>query len=182
MVTAAALGVFLLDWAIVSPLLASRDELAGREAMLRDKIDDGYRLQRQSRLAARQLRQWHNESLPTDGSASERKLLSLLGEWARQEQLSLSSIRPDRGSQAHGLHEVTFQASGEGPMRAVARFLHRIESAPMPLRIREVQIASRSDGADDLTVQLRVSTLWDQNAPPAEPVTPMNAQTARSEP
>ena len=50
-------------------------------------------------------------------------------------------------------------------MRAVARFLWEMESADLPLRIHDVQLGSRTEGRDDLSVQLHFSTLY---APPAE--------------
>jgi hypothetical protein len=45
-------------------------------------------------------------------------------------------------------------------MEAVARLLWRMETTELPLRISEVQIGSRRDGADDLSLQLMASTLY----------------------
>ena len=59
------------------------------------------------------------------------------------------------------------QAAGTGSMNAVSRFLWRVETAGIPLRVKEMQLGSRKEGADDLTVQLRLSTIYAPGARPA---------------
>jgi hypothetical protein len=55
---------------------------------------------------------------------------------------------------------MTVLTAGTGNMRAVARFLYLAETTTLPLRIRELQIGSRKEGTDDLSVQLKLSTLY----------------------
>ena len=104
-----------------------------------------------------------------------------MGSWSQQANLPLVSIRPDRPTDAHGLHEMTFQATADGSMRAVAAFLYRIETASVPVRVRELQIAPRTEGSDDLTVQLRISTLWEDRRTPATPGAPIPGAPASKE-
>ena len=44
-------------------------------------------------------------------------------------------------------------------MRAVTGFLWRLENASFPVRVAELQIGTRKEGADDLSLQLRISAL-----------------------
>lgn len=169
MVAGAAAGILLLDRVLISPMLDSHALLAARHEILLKEMSDARRLIGESRTARRQFRQWYTEGLAGDASATESQLLDALRNWSQESRLTLSSIRPDRAGQTHGLNEITLQATGEGSMQTVARFLHRLEAADMPVRIRELQLASRTDATDDLTMQLRVSTLWDPQRPASGP-------------
>ena len=57
------------------------------------------------------------------------------------------------------LQEITFLAAGTGPMSAVAGFLWRLESSPLPVRVADLQLGTRKEGADDLSLQVRISAL-----------------------
>ncbi|MCY3019323.1 MAG: hypothetical protein NTW87_09900, partial [Planctomycetota bacterium] len=74
--------------------------------------------------------------------------------------LTLSSVKPDRPESKGQVKEIHVQATGTGPMEAVARFLWRMHSASFPLKITEFQLGSRTDGTNDLALQLKVSTLY----------------------
>jgi len=52
-------------------------------------------------------------------------------------------------------------------MNAIARFLWRVETAGIPIRLKELQLGSRKEGTDDLTLQLRLSTLYQATPSPA---------------
>ena len=50
-------------------------------------------------------------------------------------------------------------------MRSMAAFLQRVEASNLPVRVHELQIASRTENTDDLTLQMRVSTMWEDAKP-----------------
>ena len=81
-------------------------------------------------------------------------------DWAQEAGLTLWSMKPERLDQEDDLREIMFQAAATGPMSAVSRFLWRIETTSIPLRVKEVQLSSRREGTDALSLQLRVSTLY----------------------
>ncbi|MEX0775580.1 MAG: GspMb/PilO family protein [Phycisphaeraceae bacterium] len=163
---AAVVAVLLLDWLVLSPVLSSRERLAVLRQKLQKEQVTAQRLLADDSAATRRYRNLVAVSLPGDASAAESRLLNDLRTWSQQAGFKLSSIRPDRASAVNDLNELSFQATGEGSMHALARFLYMLRNAQMPLRVLELQVASRSDAADDLTVQLRISTLW--RAPAAE--------------
>ena len=70
----------------------------------------------------------------------------------------------------HG-ESTPFSVSGAGSMRAVAGFLWRLESSPLPVRLTELQLGARREGTDDLNLQVRLSALC-QPPGPSEPSTP----------
>ena len=100
----------------------------------------------------------------TPGEA-ESQALHAVRDWTEQTGLSLSSVKPEYIAGRGGVRQIAFRAAGTGTMRAVARFLWEMESADLPLRIHDVQLGSRTEGRDDLSLQLSFSTLY---APLAE--------------
>jgi hypothetical protein len=80
--------------------------------------------------------------------------------WSQEAGLKITSLKPERLPDKRSLAEISFQATGTGNMNAVSRFLWRIETAKVPIRVKELQVGSRKEGADDLTLQLRFSTLY----------------------
>jgi len=97
--------------------------------------------------------------LKSGPAETESRVLHAVRDWSQEAHLSLSSLRPERMTDKGELREVTFRASGTGPMSAVAGFLWRLENASFPIRVTELQLGTRKEGTDDLSLQLRISAL-----------------------
>jgi len=169
MITGVVLALFALDYLVLSPLTASREQLDVKQQSLQRELDAARKTANASRTALKKFREYRAAGLSTDASATESSLLNTLRSWAQESNLTLLSLRPDRAASGHGLNELAFQASAEGSMRSIMSFLHRIDSASLPVRVNELQIASRTENSDDLTLQMRISTMWEdakQAAPP----------------
>lgn len=161
LVTAVAVGLWALDFVVIGPLTASRDALLDRRARLDAEMQQAQKTKRASRDAAKQWRYFRAAGLGDASSATGGGLLNTLLEWSRDSSLPMQSLRPDRAGETQGLHELTFQAGADGSLGAMSRFLFRVESSTLPIRPRELQIAARAEGSDDLTMQVRLSTLWE---------------------
>lgn len=90
---------------------------------------------------------------------AESHILHAIRNWSQESGLSLSSLRPERAAQKGDLREITFQASATGRLNAVVGFLSRLESSPIPIKVVELQLGTRKEGTDDLSLQLRISAL-----------------------
>ena len=182
---ATVLGLLVLDSYVLTPLFDARTARIALRDKLELELDQAQRLLSQSRSAQRRFRVMQAQgNLQREASATESSLLAYLQTLAQESRVQLLSIRPDRTTAGHGLRELTFQVSGDGNLRAVMTFLHRLESAPLPLRVREVQIAPRTEGADDLSMTLRVSSIWEESTatnqitPPVHTMQSANSQVA----
>lgn len=161
LVTAVAVGLWALDFVVIGPLTASRDALLDRRARLEADLLEAQKTINTSSKAAKQWRYFRAAGLGDASSATGGGLLNTLLEWSRDSSLPMQSLRPDRAGETQGLHELTFQAGADGSLGAMSRFLFRVESSTLPIRPRELQIAARAEGSDDLTMQVRLSTLWE---------------------
>jgi hypothetical protein len=161
--TAGVLALLAVDRVAISPLFERRD-----------RVDAEYdtatvQLQRADQLFAngpRMNARWHDmvqAGLKAEVTDAESQALHALHDWAADSGLSLMSLQPDKVERAKkgqtDFQTLTLRASGTGSMRSISRFLYRVQTATIPLRVTDVQISSRKEGTDDLMLTLAVSTL-----------------------
>lgn len=163
-VTGAVLGLLALDYLLITPFLDSREQLVSQREILERDLASAKQTILVSHTARRRWGQFKNAGLQTDASATENNLLNEIRQWSQDAKLSLVALRPDRASSDNGLQEMTFQVSGQGTMQAISAFVFHVETTQLPVRIREIQIATRTEGKNDLSMQMRISTLWDDVA------------------
>ena len=103
--------------------------------------------------------------LKRDPAEAESQVLHALADWSRETGVKIVSMKPERAAEREkekkSLQEITFVAAGTGSMSAVSRFVWRAETTKIPLRIKALQLGSRKEGTDDLTLELKLSTLYE---------------------
>ena len=107
--------------------------------------------------------------LPAVAGDAERAVMAGVTSWADESRFDLVSVRPrvrDIGPKKRPLLEV--RVSGTGSLAAVAGFIHRIESASLALAIEDLEISSPREGADRLTLSLRLTGLLSETEAPAK--------------
>lgn len=194
-----AVAVLVLDRYALTPYLARRAQLTAAKLSILGELDGAQILFARKTQLSPKWEEMLNSGLKTDAAAAESAVLNALRDWSQESGLALSTLKPERSIQividAEGrqvgalatlkpersiqraeLSELTFQAAGVGTMSAVSRFLWRVESSPLPVRVNDLQLGARREGTDDLTLQVRVSALC--VAPP--PAKPAAARTAAS--
>ena len=165
----AAVALLALDRYLITPLMDSGAALRAEQALLVKEMEDAERLFDRRRLMGRKWEELTAGGLTSDPQEAESRLLHAMRDWAEEWGLSLSSLKPERDTKGGTVREITVVVSGTGPMRAVTRFLWRAETTGLPLRIREVQVSARKEGTDELSLQLKASTLYLGADEPATP-------------
>jgi hypothetical protein len=163
--TAAAVAILLGDRYVVTPLAARGAAIEAEQQRRAGQLDNATTLIRRKRALADEWKRMTEGGLATDPAEAESRALHALRDWASKSGLTLGTIRPERKEGAERLREITVQVSGTGPMSAVSHFLWFAENSDLPLRIVELQIGSRKEGADDLSLQIKASTLYLAEAP-----------------
>ena len=158
--TIIALVILAADHYALTPLLDHRAEIAAQRDKLQAETERaGLVLSRAAQIGPK-WKEMQEAGLKSDPAEAESRVLHAIRDWAADAGLRLSLLKPDRSAGKTILPVISFQAAGSGPMSAVARFLWQIENAAIPLHVTEVQLASRKEGTDNLSVQLRLSTLY----------------------
>ncbi|HEX2971939.1 MAG TPA: GspMb/PilO family protein [Tepidisphaeraceae bacterium] len=159
-VTTAVLGLFAIDHFALQPLL-------DRRAQVQTDIDKQQELLvRATGLFANKNKltvKWNDmltTGMTSNASAAESQVLHAVRDWAQETSLSLSSVKPERTEQDKQFQRIVFRATGTGTMASIGGFLWKIQNSRIPIRITDMQIASRKDGVDDLTLQIGISTIY----------------------
>lgn len=173
--TIIALCVLVLDVYVLTPLMAQRSAVQADQARLLGKLTQARSLLKRRRLLGRKWRGMLTDGMKRDPAEAESQLLRALRRWSSEARVRLSSLRPERSMEESPLPEITVHAAGTGSMAAASRLLWRIETAKIPVKVRMLQLGSRKDGTDDLSLHLRVSTLY---SPPG-PASPKQAAKRR---
>jgi len=166
-VTLAVVGIFVLDRYALTPFLDMQD----RQQVERDRVLKEIKSARSLGLERKDLApKWRERieaGLKDDPAEAEGQVLHALRDWAKECGLTLTLLKPERPESKSELREVQIQALGTGNMQNVSKFLWSVQNARFPLKIKEFQLNSRTDGKNDLALQLKVSTLYLAPLPPA---------------
>ncbi len=112
--------------------------------------------------AAHTQRAWNEMqagALPKDAAQAEQELITAFDRWGRENRIELGSIKPQwkRGTTRYSTLECRVDATGSLP--TLSRFLYELEKSPMALRVDSVELTSRDEGGNKLTLGLIVSGL-----------------------
>jgi hypothetical protein len=103
--------------------------------------------------------------LPADESAAEHEALKAFDRWSQSSRVSIASIKPQwsRGRDARTTLEC--RADGFGGLESLTRFLHELEADPRAFHLLGLEITSRDNNGDQLSVAVRVSGLLLEETP-----------------
>jgi hypothetical protein len=160
-----AVVILVGDQWVWTPLTAWRGQLTDQKLHVLEQLQANQRLMHTRRELAPRWRQIVTAGVPTDPAASESKLLYTLRDAAKQTQVNLLTVQPERPAGKGELREVIVAVSGSGSMSAISRFLYQLDTTEVPLRIERLRLAT-AEGRDEMKIELRISTLWRQ--PPKE--------------
>jgi len=158
--TLAVLAVLLIDYCALTPLTTQQDALQTERMRILADIGHSQKLVAERRKLAPTWHSMVSSGLKEDPAEAEGQLLHALRDWAKESGFALSSVKPDRPESKERLKEIHVQATGAGPMEGVAKFLWKMQSASFPVKVMEAQLGSRTDGTNDLALQVKISTLY----------------------
>lgn len=172
--TVASVALLVVDVYVLTPVLGRREVVRAERERLLAELRQTHHLLERRKLLAPKWRGMLAGGMRGDPAEAESQILRSLRRWASEGGVSLSSLRPDRSTEKTDLPEITVHVTGTGSMYAVSRMLWHIEAAATPIKIKMLQLGSRKEGTDDLSMHLRVSTLY----LPPEPAPDRSARAA----
>lgn len=157
-VAVAAVLMLIADKFVVGPIRAQREEVKARKLELKAELDKAQILFARQRLMERKWKAMLSDGLRND-TETESRIARALDGWSKDTRLTLSSVKPERVASDKGLKEMTFVVAGTGALEAVARFLWQIETAPLPIKVKDMQLGSTNESGQIMSLQLRLSAL-----------------------
>jgi Tfp pilus assembly protein PilO len=167
--TLIAVAVLALDHFALSPMLDQLAQLRADEKFYTDKLAHANSLFLHRKGTEARWNQMVADGLKSDAADTENALDHAVYEWAQASNLTLKSCTPERAVQKDR-PEVVLYVVGAGRMSAVAQFLYRAQTSKLPVKPEDVEIASRREATDDLTLSMHLSGLYfpaDWKAAPA---------------
>lgn len=155
-----AVGILVLNSMVLVPV-SERRSLAKqeREDLSVDWTKAKNVLERKDLLENR-WKKMQKSGLSNDIENTESTILRFLKECSSDNNLSLSSIQPERLSSKDDLGEIDFILSCTGDMYAVTEFLSDLETGDVPIKLKTVQLGSKDESGALMTLQLKLSSIY----------------------
>jgi type II secretion system (T2SS) protein M len=158
-VAIAGVAILVADKLIIGPLWDGWKARSTRIAELKKSVTQGaVLLQREGAIRSR----WDSmrtNTLPENISAAENEMLQAFERWSQDSRISVSSIKPQWKRAGDDFMTLECRADAFGSMQALTRFLYDMEKDPLALKVESVEITSRDNEGQQLSLALQVSGL-----------------------
>lgn len=149
----------MLDRFVLTPALRQLERTESQKQELLAQLTEARSLFERRAMLERKWKTMLSDGLRNDAEA-ESRVARALDEWSVDTRLMLSSVKPERVAGDKGLKEMTFVVAGKGQLDAVAKFLYKVETAELPIKVKDLQLGSASEAGDSMSLQLRLSALY----------------------
>ena len=160
MIAGAAVLILILDRLVFTPMMKTWEERSAEISTLQKSITKGRSLIERADRTQAIWRDMQANALPKDSAQAEQEVISAFDKWGHASGTDLGSIKPQwkRGAtDRYSILECRIDASGN--VAALTRFLYEVEKSPLALRIDSLDLTSRDDQGQKLTLSLLVSGL-----------------------
>ncbi|WP_414660041.1 hypothetical protein [Horticoccus sp. 23ND18S-11] len=159
-VAGACVALLILEYWVRAPLFGLWQAHSLDIAKLQKNVTVGRSTISRAAQIERRWLDMQSNALPKDPAQAEQDVISAFDRWGRANNIELSSIRPQwkRGStDKYSLLECRVDATGTIP--TLSHFIYELEHSPLALRVDAVELTSRDDNGQKLTLGLIVSGL-----------------------
>ena len=158
--TVAVVGVLGLDKFFVSPLLARMEEVKIKIEKSESELADQERDMTNARRARRKWATASGGTVKRDAPEVESQINNTVRNWANETRMSFTGFRPFGTDKEKGFTRITYVVTGAGSMEQIGRFLHKIQTAKIPVRIIDLQLSPKTrEGVDDLNLSLKLASI-----------------------
>jgi hypothetical protein len=153
------IGLFLLDRMVLSPAIAGWKQQGERLSSVREKVKRGRQVLEREKATRARWDEMLRTDLPEDNSAAEDEVFKAITRWARDSQISFTSLTPQWRNHEEGYDTFECRATATGDQAALGRLVYEIESDPLPARIEECDLSARDAVGKQLELMVRFSFL-----------------------
>jgi hypothetical protein len=154
------LSALVGDRFILTPTIRRLGVLEDTKQVLLAELNEAQNLFERRRLMEKRWKELLGDGLKNESQA-ESRILHAVDDWARQSRFTLTSVKPERLSEVKsGLKEMTFTIAGTGSLESTGEFLMQVETASVPVKIKDIQLGSANETGDNMSLQLLLSSLY----------------------
>jgi hypothetical protein len=153
-----AVALFAGDRLLLSPLVKSWKGRSQAIVDLRKRIAQGETLLLRQQAIHSHWDQMRTNTLPTDASVAEQRLLQAFESWAQESRVSVTSIAPQK-REGDDYTSLECRVDAYGNLSTVTRFLYDLERDPLGLKLESVEVSARDNEGQQISLGLQVSGL-----------------------
>ncbi len=144
---------------VVDPLTQSWKARAAQITQLENSVKHGSSVLAGERSIRDRWEGMRTNMLQAGESVAENQLLKAFDRWSQESQISIRSIKPQwkRGADDYMTLECRVDASGA--LSTITRFLYNIEADPLAIKVEAIDLTTRDNDGQQLTLGLQVSGL-----------------------
>jgi Tfp pilus assembly protein PilO len=155
-----AVVLLVADKYLLSPLIANYSQTQQTKEQLKAQLEQSEALIKRKALLQKQWQQIKADGLTDTFAVAESNILRHIKDSALKNNLTLSSVQPERIDSENDIRELEFIVSGMGSMNSVTNFLWDIETSKMPLKVKTFQLGSNDENAYQMAVQIKLSSIY----------------------
>ncbi|HTV60965.1 MAG TPA: hypothetical protein VMH30_00195 [Verrucomicrobiae bacterium] len=157
--TAIVVALYLGNLLLFGPLQKLWKSRQAAIVQLRQQVSSGRILIRREDYIRSMWGHIHANALPPEASSAEQEMLLGFDRWSQASGVNIESITPQWENDEPDYSTLDCRVDASGNLFTLTRFLYQIESDPMPIQIESVQLTSRDDQGQELSLGLDLSGL-----------------------
>lgn len=168
----AGIGVLLFvgDSLLFEPMLASWRDRALRIETMRGDVSHGKELLQREVILRSRWDSMRTNALPANQSLGEAELFKAFDRWERSSGITRVGMKPQwKPGDDDSYSVLECRADYNGNIDNIKRFLYELEKDPIGIKVDSVEISSRDDAGQQLSLGLQVSGLQFNHAPASQP-------------
>jgi len=154
-----AVGFFVADKLVFTPLTKNWKARAERIAKLKENVRDGTETVKRERVLHEQWDNMRTNVLSSSKPEAESQMLKAFERWSKEGGVSVSSIRPQWKEVEDDHKTLECRADVSGSLPAITKFLYHIERDPMGVKVDSMELQSRDNEGSQLALIIQVSGL-----------------------
>jgi hypothetical protein len=155
----AALGLLVLFYLVISPMIDAWQNRTAQIKTLKDNISKGATLIHRQEFVEADWDQMRTNALDSNPAAAEKQLFTAFDRWVTQSGATEGSFRPQVQDTDDNYSTIDCRADVSGDMQTLAKFLYNMEKDPLGVKIEAFELTSRDDNGRQLTLGMNLSGL-----------------------
>ena len=152
-------GVLIGDRLIYTPLTNLWQSRQQEIKRLRTPVTEGSALLRRESVIRDRWDNMRTNTLPNNQSLAQEQMLKAFQNWAQESGVSLNALTPQWKSDSDDYQTLVCRVDASGTLWMLSRFLYDIEKGPLGLKLESVDVSSRDNTGQQLSLGLQVSGL-----------------------
>jgi len=151
--------IYAADQVVIEPLYGWWKARSKTVAELRMQVKNGRRLiQREAGLRSR-WSQMRTNTLPDNHSLAEQQTLKAFDNWARESGAEVTGITPQWNNDSPDYVTLNCRLEATGDLGTLSRLVYDLEKDPMAFKLESVELSTRDNTGQQLTLDLQISGL-----------------------